>query len=509
MAGGRVLSFLCWVLCLGILCHVSLAQHPFHGGERRLAGQRSECRLQNLRAQEASRRVESEAGYSEYWDANDQQFECAGVAAVRKTIQPRGLLLPEFSNLPRLVYIVQGRACCFGIYLLHIAPTFFVVVVFPCFLSGITGVVVPGCPETFHSFDQSQQQRREERPGQQRFQDQHQKIRRFRRGDIIAMPAGVSHWCYNNGNEPVIAVTVLDTSNFANQLGRDPKKFFLAGSQQREGWQRESQYGQEEKSGNNIFSGFDDEILSESLGVRREVVRKLKSEGEHRGTIIRVERGLEVVGPRMEEREEEEEEREKERRRKGGAEDNGMEEAMCSMRLQENIGDPMKADFYSRQGGHITTLNSQKLPILRYLKLSAERGHLRKNAVVSPLWHINAHSVIYCTRGSARIQIVGAGQRPLYNGQLRRGQILIVPQGYAVVKQAQDEEFEWVSFKTNDNAMVSPLAGRTSVLRGIPEGVLVNAYRISSEDARRLKFGRDFETVVLSPGRSQEGRASE
>lgn len=114
MAGGKgkvsLLGGL--VLCIGFLCHGSLAQTyleqaPFRGEQRRL-GDQSSCRLENLRAQDAHRRVESEAGVSEYWNNADQQFDCAGVAAVRHTIEPRGLLLPEFSNSPSLVYVVQG-----------------------------------------------------------------------------------------------------------------------------------------------------------------------------------------------------------------------------------------------------------------------------------------------------------------------------------------------------------------------------------------------------------------
>ncbi|CAA7403240.1 unnamed protein product [Spirodela intermedia] len=489
MAGRRV-SFVCWALCLGLLWYGSLAQLDFEqrrpsvrGGHRRFRDQ-SECRLRELQAQEPAHRVESEAGVSEYWDADDQQFDCAGVAAVRHTVQPRGLVLPEFSNSPRLVYIVQG--------------------------SGITAAVVPGCPETFHSVEQPQRERREERPGQQqasRSSDQHQKIRRFRQGDILALPAGVTHWCYNDGDTPVVAVTVFDTSSYSNQLDRNPRKFFLAGSQRREGWQQERQTEREEKAGGNIFSGFDDGLLAEAFGVSREVVRKLKTADDKRGTIVRVERGLEVVGPRRGREEEEKEERRREGEEERRREDNGLEETLCNARLRENIGDPVKADFYSREGGHIATLNSQKLPVLRLLQLSAEKGRLRRNAILAPHWNINAHSVIYCTRGAARIQIVGAGQRALYDGEIRRGQILIVPQGHAVVKQAKDEEFEWVSFKTNDNAMVSPLAGQTSVFRAIPEDVLANAYRFSREEARRLKFNRDHETLLLRP-LSQERRAS-
>jgi quercetin dioxygenase-like cupin family protein len=71
---------------------------------------------------------------------------------------------------------------------------------------------MPGCPETFQESQESQGQ------GSRRLQDQHQKVHRFREGDVIALPAGVAHWCYNDGKERVIAVTVLDMANSANQL---------------------------------------------------------------------------------------------------------------------------------------------------------------------------------------------------------------------------------------------------------------------------------------------------
>ncbi|XP_078446808.1 cocosin 1-like [Wolffia australiana] len=451
---------LCYLLfCASLVVHGCLGQ--MYPAQRRVSGE-SSCRLENLRPQEARRRVESEAGVSEFWDSRDQQFDCAGVAAVRNTIEPRGLMLPEFSNSPRLVYIVQG--------------------------SGISGVVIPGCPETFQSMEHGQErrERREERHGERVSGDQHQKIRRFRQGDIIALPAGVAHWCYNNGDKPVIAVTVFDVANQANQLDRSPRRSFLAG-QQRGGEEK----GEESSGGGNVFRGFDDEILSEALGVRRDVVRKLKGEDDRRGTIIKVEKELHIAAPSREMEMEMEE-------------DNGLEEALCNMRLVENIADPAKFDVYSPQGGHISTLNSQKLPILRFLRLSAEKGHLRRNAIVAPLWHINAHSVLYVIRGTGRVQISGAGEKLLFDGTVRRGQMLVVPQGHAVVKRAEEDEFEWVAFKTNDYAMVSPLAGKTSVLRGIPIDVLANSYRISEEEVRKIKFARDDETLFLRGRRASQ-----
>lgn len=121
---------------------------------------------------------------------------------------------------------------------------------------------------------------------------------------------------------------------------------------------------------------------------------------------------------------------------------------------------------------------------------------------MAPHWHQNAHSVIYVTRGNARVQIVGNYQQPIFDGELRRGQILVVPQNFAVIKRAGDRGFEWVSIKTNDNALTNPLAGRNSALRAMPEDVLVNAFRISREQVRRLKYNRD-EIELFAPRLSQ------
>jgi hypothetical protein len=36
------------------------------------------------------------------------------------------------------------------------------------------------------------------------------------------LPAGVAHWCYNDGDVPIVAIYVTDIYNSANQL--DPRK---------------------------------------------------------------------------------------------------------------------------------------------------------------------------------------------------------------------------------------------------------------------------------------------
>ncbi|XP_020272219.1 glutelin type-A 1-like [Asparagus officinalis] len=479
-------------LSLLLLFDVSLAQFGEQGrspfGSQRRFGSQSRCRIERLNAQEPRRRVESEAGLTEYFDEDNEQFECAGVAAHRRIVQPGGLVLPKFYNAHALTYVVQGK--------------------------GIFGNVMPGCPESFQSFQRGDPRtsREEGRRGRSE-RDQHQRVDHFREGDIIAIPAGVAHWVYNDGEQPIVAFTVLDTSNNANQLDSNRREFLLAGRKGR--GQHLGVEPREDSDDFNLLSGFDTESLAESMGISRDLAEKLRGRSDDRGEIVRVEGSFHIVRPsRREEgmsegeereREYEEEERERERRRLMA---NGLEQAFCSVGVKRNIDDPRRADIYNPNAGRTTTLNSQKLPLLRYLQLNAVRGVLHRNAFVAPHWNMNAHSIMYVTRGNARLQIVNDRGNTAFNGELRQNQLIVVPQNFALLIQSRSENFEWVAIKTNDNAMVSPIVGKTSVFKGLPEEVLRNAYRVSREEARMLKYNRGEEMVVLVPHSSQSrGRA--
>ena len=153
----------------------------------------NQCQLDNINALEPDHRVESEAGLTETWNPNNPELKCTGVSLIRRTIDPNGLHLPSFSPSPQLIFIIQGK--------------------------GVLGLSFPGCPETYEE-PRSSQSRQESRQQQG---DSHQKIRRFRKGDIIAIPSGIPYWTYNHGDEPLVAISVLDTSNIANQLDSTPR----------------------------------------------------------------------------------------------------------------------------------------------------------------------------------------------------------------------------------------------------------------------------------------------
>ena len=106
---------------------------------------------------------------------------------------------------------------------------------------------------------------------------------------------------------------------------------------------------------------------------------------------------------------------------------------------------------------------------------------------------------MYVTGGSGRVQVVNNQGRTVFDGQLRQRQILLIPQNYAVLKRAFQDQLECVLFKTNPNAMVNKITGKASTIRGLPLDVLRASYRISIEQARRLKNSRREEMALFAP----------
>lgn len=67
------------------------------------------CQIDRINAQEPTSRIESEGGITEFWDHNNNEFQCAGASLRRHILQPNSLMLPAYHNAPVLVYIIQGH----------------------------------------------------------------------------------------------------------------------------------------------------------------------------------------------------------------------------------------------------------------------------------------------------------------------------------------------------------------------------------------------------------------
>ncbi|CAH8336799.1 unnamed protein product [Eruca vesicaria subsp. sativa] len=408
----------------------------FHGSEARQqeVPLPNACHFNQINSLSPAHATKFEAGQMEVWDHTSSELQCAGVTVTRITLQANSIFLPSFFTPPALAYVVQGE--------------------------GVMGTVASGCPETYEEVGGGGDMH-------QRFEDMHQKLENFRRGDVFASLAGVSQWWYNRGNSDVVIVMVLDVTNRENQLDQLPRMFQIAGSK------TQQQQPLTWPSGKNAFSGFDPNIIAEAFKIDIETAQKLQNQKDNRGNIVRANGPLHFIRPSP---------------RQWQQDDNGIEETYCTARLHENIDDPERSDFFSTRAGRISTLNSFNLPVLRLVRLNAVRGVLYSGGMMLPHWTANAHTVLYVTGGQAKVQVVDDNGQSVFNAQVQQGGLLVVPQGFAVVKTAGETGFEWIAFKTNDNAYMNTLSGGTSYLRAVPVDVIEAAYGVTEEEAKRVKF---------------------
>nr|O23878.1 RecName: Full=13S globulin seed storage protein 1; AltName: Full=Legumin-like protein 1; Contains: RecName: Full=13S globulin seed storage protein 1 acidic chain; Contains: RecName: Full=13S globulin seed storage protein 1 basic chain; Flags: Precursor [Fagopyrum esculentum]BAA21758.1 legumin-like protein [Fagopyrum esculentum] len=563
MSTKLILSF---SLCLMVLsCSAQLL--PWRKGQRSRPHRghqqfHHQCDVQRLTASEPSRRVRSEAGVTEIWDNDTPEFRCAGFVAVRVVIQPGGLLLPSYSNAPYITFVEQGRGVQ-GVVVPGCPETFQSESEFEYpqsqrdqrsrqseseessrgdqrtrqseseeFSRGDQRTRQSESEEFSRGDQRTRQSESEEfSRGDQRTRqseseefsrgDQHQKIFRIRDGDVIPSPAGVVQWTHNDGDNDLISITLYDANSFQNQLDGNVRNFFLAGQSKQSREDRRSQRQTREEGSDrqsresdddealleaNILTGFQDEILQEIFrNVDQETISKLRGDNDQRGFIVQA-RDLKLRVP--EEYEEELQRERGDRKRGGSGRSNGLEQAFCNLKFKQNVNRPSRADVFNPRAGRINTVNSNNLPILEFIQLSAQHVVLYKNAILGPRWNLNAHSALYVTRGEGRVQVVGDEGRSVFDDNVQRGQILVVPQGFAVVLKAGREGLEWVELKNDDNAITSPIAGKTSVLRAIPVEVLANSYDISTKEAFRLKNGRQ-EVEVFLPFQSRDEKERE
>lgn len=124
--------------------------------------------------------------------------------------------------------------------------------------------------------------------------------------------------------------------------------------------------------------------------------------------------------------------------------------------------------------------------------LNEQRG------MYTPHWNVNANSIIYVTRGRGGVQVVNCEGKSVFDGNVGRGQLLVVPQNFAVAHQAWDEGFEFICFRTHESSFITPIVGKQSFFEATPAKVLAAIYGIRPQQARDIKHARD-EGFLLSP----------
>ncbi|KAK9146315.1 hypothetical protein Sjap_006218 [Stephania japonica] len=316
--------------------------------------------------------------------------------------------------------------------------------------TGILGAIGSGCPETREKLNI---------------------------GDFMALPTGTIKWIYNDGLEPLIIISFRQgskrqqhslggTSRLPNSINDQLLQSYAA---------------------NNVFAGFAKETLENIYKVDKEIVTKMQGrQGDSRGETVH------VLDPSTMERHKEEQRQQISQQQPSNN--------VCNITFRIKGKDPTNI-VTSNEGGTIHDVNGTHYLILKQLQLSALTGDVYSNTLSGPVFNANAYIIICAIRGSGRVQIVGDSPTPAHDGQLREGEIILVPQGFATTTLTGKDGFKWVVFKTNSDPTLISFSGTTSVIQALSTGVLMNMYRINKDQVQDLKYNRN-ESGLYPPSRA-------
>ncbi|ONK70717.1 uncharacterized protein A4U43_C04F790 [Asparagus officinalis] len=233
--------------------------------------------------------------------------------------------------------------------------------------------------------------------------------------------------------------------------------------------------------------------MAEAIGILVDLMRKIQRK-EERGVLVNVEEEMRTIVP-----DEEQEGRDVRVNKEMGNNGNETNGEFCSIRLLQAIDRIGDADVFSKKAGWLNKITEDKLPLLRLVDLSAEKGSLQPNAFLVPHWSVNAHSIIYVTQGEGHLQVVDNQGRGVFNVNIKQGQLTVVPQYYACMIRAGSSGINWVTFMTSSQPMRTPIVGRLSTFTALPLQPMANSYRIPITQALELKFNRDHDEMLFPP----------
>ncbi|GAQ84499.1 RmlC-like cupins superfamily protein [Klebsormidium nitens] len=299
-------------------------------------------------------------------------------------------------------------------------------------------------------------------------------VRSFRRGDVIALPAGHAVWILNN-----------DTQQKFSMLGgvrpvtvpREPSK-----------WEAFPLVAGEVSGKKSILHGFTKDVLAEAFNVDEGLVEDVRSKAPETSVsvsasasdpVLRLDKlsaasCWEMVKPA------------RARTIKLGAAELLAMEHELSLREQQSphkddgyIYNIDKADpDYEAEGGQVTLLDSKDFPILKNLTLGAVKTSLKPGAMVLPHYDPTSSLLGFITAGRARIQVAQPDGSTGTDEELGPGEVFVVPRFFPLVqKSVGDHNLEWIGFTTTACSRMKTvfLAGKKSVYKSVPNTILAAA----------------------------------
>ncbi|XP_024541015.1 11S globulin seed storage protein 2 [Selaginella moellendorffii] len=159
-----------------------------------------------------------------------------------------------------------------------------------------------------------------------------------------------------------------------------------------------------------------------------------------------------------------------------------------------------KLDVDIKNGGRVSVVSSDSLPIFKHVSLGADLVKLDPHAMCSPGFSSDsAYQVTYIVRGSGRVQVVNQNGERVIDHMLEPGCLFIVPRFHVVSKRAGENGMEWFSIITTEKPVFSHLAGRTGVIKSLSPKTICAAFNVEDGVEKELRSRRTNDAIFFPP----------
>ncbi|KAL0365058.1 UNVERIFIED_CONTAM: 13S globulin seed storage protein 2 [Sesamum angustifolium] len=133
-------------------------------------------------------------------------------------------------------------------------------------------------------------------------------------------------------------------------------------------------------------------------------------------------------------------------------------------------------------------LTAKNFPSLDKIGLSASLVRLEPNSVLDPYYSTDgSHQIIYVTKGSGRIQIVGLNGTRVLDASVQEDEAFVVPKFFAIAQLAGEHGMEYFSVSTSPRAILGHLGGNESAWKALSSPVLQAALNVPPELVKLFK----------------------
>ncbi|KAL2935230.1 11S globulin seed storage protein 2 [Bienertia sinuspersici] len=158
-------------------------------------------------------------------------------------------------------------------------------------------------------------------------------------------------------------------------------------------------------------------------------------------------------------------------------------------------------DISIDNGGSLNTLTSEKYSPLEGIQLSGKLLKLEPNAMFGPCYYARDSGIelIYVTKGSGWVQIVGMFGQMVLDTKLEAGQLFAVPKFYVVVIGAGQEGIECFSIITTSRPTLGEIAGKNSLWKALSPEVLQVSLNVNPDLEKFFLNHINKSSIIMPP----------